>query len=423
MNKLHFCKFFTSFCSAVILLFLLNLTVLAADIFIQGTLNGENAPFIGVTVTLSGSVSQTTTTTSQGYYGFFGLPEGGNYTVTVASAADYRVSPSNYSLTNVTTNQTLNFTLTETCSAPNCRINGRIAFVRSGKIYSAKQDGTDERQLSNIVSGDSNPVYSPDGLKILFASTRDGATEIYEMNPDGSNVVRLTNNPAQDVEASYSSDGSKIIFASNRDGNYEIYTMNRNGTNQTRLTTTTENDRQPKFSPDGSKVVFSRQINSQTDSIYLMNADGANQTQLTNPSFVRDMSPIFSPNGEKILFTRFSNSSFTSPIYTVDLDGSNLNAILTASNFCYNPSFSPNGKRLIYAILLSSSYRIISQDINGNDERVHIANAQQPNWQPKISSSGTLFDFDGDSRSDISVFRPSAGNWFLQLSAAAVGIA
>ena len=39
------------------------------------------------------------------------------------------------------------------------------------------------------------PVFSPDGTRIAFMSTRDGQAEIYVVNVDGSNLRRLTNHP------------------------------------------------------------------------------------------------------------------------------------------------------------------------------------------------------------------------------------
>src|SRR4030095_894565 len=62
--------------------------------------------------------------------------------------------------------------------------------------------------------------------KIAFASDRDGNSEIYVMDADGINQTRLTNSVTFDVAPSWSPDGSKIAFVSNRDGNDEVYVMN-----------------------------------------------------------------------------------------------------------------------------------------------------------------------------------------------------
>ena len=45
------------------------------------------------------------------------------------------------------------------------------------------------------------------------------------MNSDGSVPVRLTSNPANDLNPVFSPDGSKVLFHSNRSGNYDLYLM------------------------------------------------------------------------------------------------------------------------------------------------------------------------------------------------------
>ena len=113
---------------------------------------------------------------------------------------------------------------------------GSIVFAseRDGnsEIYRMNSDGSSPTRLTNNAAVDTAPSWSLDHSKIVFTSTRDGNTEIYVMNADGSSPTRLTNNAAQDVYAYWAPDGSKISFASNRDGNYEVYVMNANGSNQ-----------------------------------------------------------------------------------------------------------------------------------------------------------------------------------------------
>jgi Tol biopolymer transport system component len=49
--------------------------------------------------------------------------------------------------------------------------------------------------------------------------------EVYVINADGSSRTALTSNSASDVQPVWSPDGTKITFASNRDGyDFEIYT-------------------------------------------------------------------------------------------------------------------------------------------------------------------------------------------------------
>ncbi len=78
----------------------------------------------------------------------------------------------------------------------------------------------------------STPVY-----KIVFYSNRNGNNLIYKMNIDGSGLAKLTYNSSSDYNPIWSPDGQKIVFMSDRENNlWKIYIMNSNGRNQKRLT-------------------------------------------------------------------------------------------------------------------------------------------------------------------------------------------
>jgi Tol biopolymer transport system component len=85
-----------------------------------------------------------------------------------------------------------------------------------------------------------DPMYSPDGLKIVFISTHDGDPEIFVMNADGTGLRKLTDNTAVDAAPSWSPDGGKIVFTSDRSGSFELYSMNSDGSHQQMIPTDVE---------------------------------------------------------------------------------------------------------------------------------------------------------------------------------------
>jgi Tol biopolymer transport system component len=85
-----------------------------------------------------------------------------------------------------------------------------------------------------------DPMYSPDGLKIAFISTHDGDPEIFVMNANGTGLMKLTDNTAVDAAPSWSPDGSKIVFTSDRSGSFELYSMNSDGSQQQMIPTPIE---------------------------------------------------------------------------------------------------------------------------------------------------------------------------------------
>ncbi|MDQ4122848.1 MAG: carboxypeptidase regulatory-like domain-containing protein [Acidobacteriota bacterium] len=84
----------------------------AGTIKISGTITLNGNPMQGVTVTLSGSASGTTTTNSSGYYEFLNLLSGGTYTVT-PSQTGYVFTPPSETFVNLQADQTANFVATQ----------------------------------------------------------------------------------------------------------------------------------------------------------------------------------------------------------------------------------------------------------------------------------------------------------------------
>ena len=67
------------------------------------------------------------------------------------------------------------------------------AHANSLDIFTIARDGTSRTNLTNHPARDQNPAWSPDGSKLAFASTRDGAhLDIWVVNADGSGLINLT---------------------------------------------------------------------------------------------------------------------------------------------------------------------------------------------------------------------------------------
>jgi TolB protein len=156
--------------------------------------------------------------------------------------------------------------------------------ANNADVWRVRADGTGvPERLTNDPADDRAGAYAPDGLHILFDSTRQGGrTGVYVMDPDDSNVVRVTS-LGDDWGASWSPDGTRIAFHSSPTGEgADIYVTPypADGSPPLQLTDDPGNDLAPSWSRDGSRIAFSS-YRDDLQEIWSMAADGSDLRNLT----------------------------------------------------------------------------------------------------------------------------------------------
>jgi len=174
-------------------------------------------------------------------------------------------------------------------------------------------DGSEHKNLIPHAAFEESPRWSPDGKRLVWASTRDKKQAVYVADADGTNVKRLTDAAVMDNTPSWSPDGKQIVFTSGRSGNLDICLMNADGSNVRRLTTNPTLDYWPIFAPDGKRMAFTTNRDGNYE-IYVMNADGSGQHNLTRHP-AHDNFAAWSPDGSRIAF--ISNREGTYEIHAL----------------------------------------------------------------------------------------------------------
>src|SRR5262249_31997044 len=120
-------------------------------------------------------------------------------------------------------------------------------------------------------------------------------------NGDGSDVQQLTFNLGYDDQPIWSPDGTKLLFSSDRDGDIAIFVMNADGSNPTNLTPDLASF-DARWSPDGNKIAFTAKTASTGENIYVMNADGSQKVNLTLDNTHINAMPFWSKDGKQLFF-------------------------------------------------------------------------------------------------------------------------
>ena len=291
---------------------------------------------------------------------------------------------------------------------PSWSPNGdRIAFwfmppsAGRSDIATISRNGGEIEVVTKDASTNWNPVWSPDGRFLYFASDRSGNMSfwriaidektgkvqgeaetvstpanfnrhlsfsangrrmIYVQTDQQSNIQGTRFDPNAEravgepfwitrgdrhiVRPELSPDGTRFVMRVSRRTQDDILEVSRDGTQWRDLTNDKSFDRYPRWSPDGKRIVFTSDRCGRYE-IWMLDADATNLRQLTFDSSGDTTFPIWSPDGKQVLF----RSNFVNSILDVNKAWAeqDLRLLPTPPD---NQRFvawdwSPDGKRLI----------------------------------------------------------------------------
>lgn len=265
---------------------------------------------------------------------------------------------------------------------------GRIVFtcqLAGDEICIINADGSGFQRLTDTASGNSYASLSPDGKYVIFVGKPNDSTEILELNLESGDIEQLTDLGASLGAPEISPDNRSILFTY-RGGNQaaQLWIMDRDGGHPREFYSASGKDvHDATWSPDGSQVLFAMG-RGENNQLYITDNNGREPRLINSAIDTRGHSDW----SVKDLITFDMGGSFMHDIYTMNLDGKNLQKITNGDN-SQGQSFSPDGEWIALTAYTNvadkdtASCEIFIMRTDGSDRRRLTQNTYcdyQPRW-------------------------------------------
>jgi serine/threonine protein kinase len=218
-----------------------------------------------------------------------------------------------------------------------------VMFDRSGKELQKIGKSDYDRPV--------NPSISPNGVSVAFNRIFDNNNDIWLLELDRDVPNRFTTDPAIESNPIWSPDGTRIVFNSRRTGVLDLYVKPVNGEpgSEQRILSTSQAKLATDWSPDGRYILYESLDPKMSNDIWVLPMDangkpGAQRAIIQTDSDER--AGQFSPDGKWIAYE--SNESGQFEIYVKPFPGPGGRSESISTNGGAQPRWGHDGKELFY---------------------------------------------------------------------------
>jgi acylaminoacyl-peptidase len=220
-------------------------------------------------------------------------------------------------------------------------------------LWIVRSDGSDHRPLTTGLGNESSPRWSPDGKRLLYASSGDGrdagsGAQLYERWMDSGQTARLTQLTSGPGGLTWSPDGRSIAFTMRVGAQHPSFV---------------EVPDKPEGAEWAEKPVVIDKLIYRADGagyledgfeqLFVLSAEGGTPRQLTDGDFDHGGRPSWTPDGEALVFSANRHEDWRynpmdSEVYEVRVAGGEIRALTDRRGPDRSPAVSPDGRQVAY---------------------------------------------------------------------------
>jgi Tol biopolymer transport system component len=242
--------------------------------------------------------------------------------------------------------------------------NGVLAY-NAGPAAAVKailRDRTSGKALQSLdgqATGEEHPQFSPDSTKVarVVTDTASGTSNLWVTDLVSGNSSKITYGTGRSGDPVWSPDGQYIVFASNRNGTADLYLKRADGSGEERLILKTDREKVPtSWSRDGFLMFQSAQDGTGTDLWVLPHPEAGNSKPVPYLQTKADeLRGQFSPDGKWVAYV--SPESGQLDVYVRPFDPEHLAESAAAGRWLLSrgsgtlPVWTKDGRELMYLSL------------------------------------------------------------------------
>ncbi|MDP8240755.1 MAG: hypothetical protein P9X24_16825 [Candidatus Hatepunaea meridiana] len=232
------------------------------------------------------------------------------------------------------------------------------------QVFELNLDNNSENTLFTDQFNDENPIWTPDGLNLLFVSDRDGGgdeweRDVYSFNPATGEVKRLTDAKSDDWYP-IPVDEASFLFLSERGTDEKLQVIHKQNSLYIGFL-----DGSKPFKIVGAEVDPSSPIPWKGNRFIIRTPKGAlavwsaedQSTELLTPSNMKCGSATINLDKNWLVFNSREQGT-TYKLYLLDLNTKTLQPLNTIGGEVRYPQFSPDGNTILYTAEIDDYYQL-----------------------------------------------------------------
>jgi hypothetical protein len=241
-----------------------------------------------------------------------------------------------------------------------------------------------------------SPALSPDGKRVAVQmpttiGTGD-SSDIWLFEVNRNLPTRFTFNPASERAPLWSPDGSRIIFGSTRKGVVDIYQKAANGTGDEELLLESGFDKYPmSWSRDGRFILYQEIAPRVGGDLWVLPLEGDRKPFLFLQTQFDELAPAFSPDGRWVAYN--SNESGRNEIYVAPFPGPGGKRQVSSAGGMF-PRWRGNGREIFF---LAPNNRLMTVEVNGDATAFEVG-ATRPLFEARLTGPGYFYDVMPDGQ-------------------------